>query len=181
MKTLVQKYEKLTKSTILIEANNQEYEINFEPAHFKHLAGIHYLNDVKLLNVSATKLFNMCKSSKVNLSTLKRSDHFINNNIDLRIEALNNILELFLNSKYITGSEFRKMYKYSAIKSNVVIIFHIVNQESNSIFLHTKINTKTNVLTPVSLYSVPKSEVIDLRSINAVRLKPLYSWKAIYK
>lgn len=179
METLVQKYEKLSKSKILIEANNNEYEINFEKAHFKHLAGIQYLNDIKLLNANATAIFNKCKSKKITLKDLKKSSKFQENEVDLRIEALNSILELFLNSKYLNESEFKRMYRYSRITSDVVIVFEIASQKNKNIFLHSKINN--SILTPVSLYSVDANELKDKLRRDSVPLKTLYSWKIIYK
>lgn len=74
-----------------------------------------------------------------------------------------------------------KLYCGTTISSDVVIVFEVVNQESNVILLHTKYDEKEEIYIPSSLYPLPSDEFFKLRTKFAVPMNSLYSWKVIYR
>lgn len=181
MKALVKKFDKLSNSNIIIEANNIEYQLKFDAVHFKHLLGVQYLKDIKELNLNAIRFYNKCKANKIKKTKLKQSSHYIEKKIEQRLMILENILEVFLNTKYFTGNEFRLMFPYSKIESTAVLQFKLSAKESKLALLHVKIDESQKIFVPISLYTVDENQFEGLRIRSCLKKRRVYSWKIINK
>lgn len=93
-----------------------ELELNFEEKDFRHMAGLHYLNDIDIPKTPKI-LFDKIKDEKINDEYLRGSVNYIKvqdsyANVKSRIFGLK-FLEKFIDNKNIICKYVKYMNRYS--------------------------------------------------------------------
>ena len=96
-------YDKLihTKYIFVIGRKNQvcELSICFDKYDFFHLAGLHYLSDIRQFHGSREKIYDKLQTGEISPSIIEKSVHY--SKIEGRVDALSELAELLESDKLI--------------------------------------------------------------------------------
>lgn len=117
-----------------------ELELNFEEKDFRHMAGLHYLNDIDVPKTPKT-LFEKIKNGKINDKYLSGSVNYTKvqdsyANVKSRIFGLKSI-EKFLDNKNLICKYVKYMNKYSSIDADY-LIKSVVEHKTAYIFMRKR-------------------------------------------
>lgn len=101
-----------------------DFELNFEEKDFRHMAGLHYLNDIDVSKAPKT-LFEKIRNEKINDEYLGRSVNYTKvqdsyANVQSRIYGLK-YLERYLDNNNLICKYVKYMNQYSSIDADYMI------------------------------------------------------------
>lgn len=123
--------------TVSYKKTAYDFELTFNEGDFRHMAGLHYLNDIDIPNAPRI-LFQKIENDKINDGYLSTSVNYTKiqesyANVKSRIYGLK-FLEQFLDNRNLICKYVRYMNLYSSINADY-LIKSIVNHTTAYIFL----------------------------------------------
>lgn len=111
-----------------------EFELNFDEKDFRHIAGLHYLNDIDIPRTPQI-LFDKIENNKINDEYLGKSVNYTKiqdsyANVKNRIYGLK-FLEQFLDNKNLICKYVKYMNRYSNIEAD-----YLIKSKYNNITAH---------------------------------------------
>jgi len=146
------------KFTISYKKVAYDFELTFNDKDFRHMAGLHYLNDIDIPKSPQT-LFKKIEDEKINDEYLSTSVNYTEiqesyANVKSRIYGLK-FLEQFLDNKNLICKYVKYMNLYSSIDANY-LIKSVVNHTTAYMFL--KKRNRENSYCVCSFFIEPENE-----------------------